>query len=87
MGTEMAWYKYDQFLTKSVDGGYDKIYSPGTAAPHAGIYRCDGCGREIGIAETHILPPQSHHQHTTAQGDIRWRLIVYADHRPESDRK
>jgi hypothetical protein len=26
------------------------------------------------------LPPQNHHQHSAAQGHIRWRMIVYADH-------
>jgi hypothetical protein len=39
-----------------------------------------GCGREIGIAQGHTLPPQNQHEHTPAQGAIRWRLIVYADH-------
>lgn len=77
----MAWFKYDQFLKKSTGDAYDKVLSPGVAAPHAGIYRCDGCGREIGIADGHILPPQTYHQHTAAEGTIRWRLIVYADHR------
>jgi hypothetical protein len=78
----MAYYKYDQFIKKSNAEAYDKVHSPGIQAPHAGIYRCDGCGHEIGIARGHTLPPQGHHQHTTAQGSIRWRLIVYADHQP-----
>ena len=80
----MAWYKYDQYLKKSVGDAYDQDLSPGIAAPHAGIYRCMGCGRELGIAQSHMLPPQNHHQHTAAEGTIRWRLIVYADHRPAS---
>ncbi len=78
----MAWYKYEKFLSKSAGDAYDKIYEPGIAAPFAGIYRCMGCGHEIGIARGHTLPPQNHHQHTTAQGRIRWQLIVYADHEP-----
>ncbi|PWV22291.1 protein L, partial [Cronobacter sakazakii] len=24
------------------------------------------------------IPPQNHHQHTPAQGNIRWQLFVYA---------
>ncbi len=83
----MAWYKYDEYLKKSIGDAYDNEYSPGNSAPHAGIYRCKGCGREIGIAEGHTLPPQTHHTHTTAQGHIKWRLIVYADHRAASEQK
>jgi hypothetical protein len=81
----MAWYKYEQFLKKSPGDAYDHEYSPGIAAPHAGVYRCMGCGREIGIASGHTLPPQSHHSHTEQQGAIRWRLIVWADHRPAGE--
>jgi hypothetical protein len=29
------------------------------------------------------FPPQNHHQHNGSQGQIRWRLIVYADHEPK----
>jgi hypothetical protein len=83
----MAWYKYDQYLKKSTGDAYDKDNSPGVAAPHAGIYRCMGCGRELGIAEGHTLPPQNHHQHTQGEGTIRWRLVVYADHRPGSEQR
>src|SRR6266498_3857635 len=60
----MALYKYSQFLTQSTDSAFDATHSPGVAAPHAGIYRCNACGYEIGIAEGHTLPPQSHHKHS-----------------------
>ncbi|GCD52029.1 hypothetical protein NBRC3188_0726 [Acetobacter pasteurianus NBRC 3188] len=76
----MALYKYSSFVTQSNDTGFDAIHSPGTPAPFAGIYKCAGCGHEIGTAEAHPLPPQNHHQHTVAQGNIRWRLAVYAQH-------
>jgi hypothetical protein len=79
----MALYKYGQYLTQSNDAAFDVEHSPGAVAPYAGIYRCMGCHREIGIAQGHILPPQSHHTHTPQQGHIRWRLIVYADHNPK----
>ncbi len=78
----MAWYKYGNLLKESTGDAYDKVYSPGIAAPHAGIYRCAGCGREIGIASSHTLPPQNHHEHAASQGTIRWQLVCYADHRP-----
>ncbi len=76
----MALYKYGQFLAKSEDAVFDKDYSPGITAPHSGVYRCMGCGREAASTVGHPLPPQNHHQHTQRQGNIRWRLIVYADH-------
>ena len=78
----MAWYKYPAFLKQNPGEVYDKDYPPGVAAPFAGIYRCVGCGREIGIAYGHALPPQTHHQHTAADGAICWQMIVWADHRP-----
>ena len=77
----MAWYKNADFLKKSTGDAYDLEYHPGAEAPHAEIYRCKGCGREIGIASGHTLPPQTHHQHSVGEGAIRWALIVYADHR------
>jgi len=46
-------YKYDQFLTKSDDEKFDKIYEPGTPTPYSGIYRCEGCGKEA----TSVHPP------------------------------
>jgi hypothetical protein len=80
----MAMYKYVQYLTKVDDPIFDEQNHPATAAPRSGIYRCMGCGREASSTEGNPLPPQSHHQHSQAQGPIRWRLIVYADHRPKA---
>jgi hypothetical protein len=74
----MALYKYSQFLTVSQDAAFDSIAGPGTTTPHSGIYRCEGCGKEIAANEGNPLPPQNHHQHGPAQGTIRWRLAVYA---------
>lgn len=73
----MAIYKYDQFFSKSSDVKFDTLHEPGEAAPHPGIYRCEGCAHEISTANGHTLPPQNHHQHTTTQGRIRWRLIAW----------
>lgn len=77
----MALYKYGQYITKSEDASFDAIHKPGQAPPHSGIYRCLGCGREVVAEQNRQLPPQNHHQHTTEQGDVRWQMIVYADHR------
>lgn len=79
----MALYKYDQYLANHSDQIFDVINPPGAAAPRSGIYRCMGCGREVASTEGHPLPPQNHHTHTANQGAIRWRLTVYADHKPK----
>lgn len=76
----MALYKYGEYVGKSDSEAFDKIFSPGQQPAHSGIYRCQGCGREVVGEESRTLPPQNHHQHTQAQGAIRWRLAVYADH-------
>jgi hypothetical protein len=75
----MALYKYASILTLSNSAAFDTIYEPGETTPHSGIYRCEGCAREITHVTGRPLPPQNHHQHTLQQGKIRWRLIVYPD--------
>jgi hypothetical protein len=79
----MATYKYAQFLNRVDNRAFDAVYSPGTVPPFSGIYRCDGCGREVVAEQARQLPPQNHHQHAMAQGAVRWRLILYADHNPK----
>ena len=74
----MALFKYSQYLTKSDDRAFDAIHNPGAATPHSGIYACEGCGHEIASNAGNPLPPQNHHQHSTNQGPIRWRLVLYA---------
>ena len=77
----MAQYKYQQYLQQSNHAAYDTLLEPGTRTENAGIYRCESCGDEIGIAKGHILPPQNHHQHSPGSGPIRWKLIVFAQQR------
>ena len=79
----MAGYKYDQYIHQMNDTAFDGEHTPGTSTPLSGIYRCLGCGREDVSTQGHPLPPQNHHQHTQAQGRIRWRLAVWADHQPK----
>jgi hypothetical protein len=80
----MAIYKYSQYLRQAQDEIFDQENGPGTAAPRSGIYRCSGCNREVASNEGQPLPPQNHHQHSSQQGSVRWRLAVYADHRGQS---
>ena len=80
----MATYKYAQFIVHNTSAAFDTAYHAGAVTPHSGIYRCEGCGREVISTQSHPLPPQNHHQHAPNQGTIRWRLIVYADHQPKA---
>ena len=72
----MALYKYPQLLSPINHAEFDKFYAPGAFVAWSGIYRCEGCGKEVVHTIGHPLPPQNHHQHTPAQGYIRWRLVV-----------
>jgi len=72
----MAQYKYGVFLKLNQSADFDTIHKAGETTPYSGIYRCEGCGQEVISVHDHPLPPQNHHQHTQAQGHIRWQLIV-----------
>lgn len=72
----MAYYKYGNHFKQIDHENFDKDRDPGTETPDAGIYRCTGCGDEIGIAKGHKLPPENHHQHTNRSVPIKWRLLV-----------
>lgn len=75
----MAQYKHGQYLTRSDSSAFDIKHAPGASAPNPGVYRCAGCGHEIGIAKGHNLPPQNHHQHTLSTVKIEWQLLVFAE--------
>ena len=77
----MARYKYADFLQTAMDSEFDAIFTPGQSAEHAGIYRCEGCGREVASNVGSPLPPLNHHQHTPREGPVRWRMTVYAETR------
>jgi hypothetical protein len=74
--TEVALYKYQSLFAHFDNAEFDKLYEPGMFSAWSGIYRCEGCGREAVHTIGRPLPPQNHHQHTVAQGRIRWRLVV-----------
>jgi hypothetical protein len=74
----MSWYIKSSVLVES-DGDkawWKNEYRPSDTVPVSGIYRCMGCKREITSNENEPFPPQNHHQHTTSQGSIRWKLNV-----------
>lgn len=72
----MAYYKYSAAIQLHQDELFDKLHTPGMQVPHSGIYRCAGCAKEIAANAPDPFPPQNHHQHSQAQGTIRWQLTV-----------
>jgi hypothetical protein len=74
----MAHYKYAQFLAKVEGAAYDTLWKPGEIAVNSGIYRCEACGHEDACNKGNPLPPQNHAQHDPKQGQIKWRLVVFA---------
>lgn len=74
----MVLYKYAKFLTATEYAVFDVLEHPGSPTPHSGVYRCEVCGREVASNEGELLPADNHHQHAPNQGEIRWRLAVYA---------
>lgn len=79
----MAFYKSGSYLQLINDSSFDAEHRPGSTTPFSGIYRCMGCGREMVSEADKPFPSQNYHQHAPAQGAIRWKLIVFADHRPK----
>jgi hypothetical protein len=63
----MACYKYSHYLTNLSDPRFDSAHPPETAAPDTGIYKCQGCGKEVVAVAGDPLPASSHHQHSLAQ--------------------
>lgn len=77
----MSWYVDDSKLNVGDKkfAWWTTTYHAGEEVPVSGIYRCLGCGREDACNHGDPFPPQNHHQHTPAQGQIRWRLNVRAN--------
>lgn len=74
----MAWYKDGRNLIQSTSthSHWVNDYGPGSEVPLSGIYKCNGCKKEITSNSGDPFPPQNHHQHSVGQGAIRWKLIV-----------
>lgn len=73
----MAKYYDAGNFTQSNDPLFGRVFEPGEQIPKGGMCKCTGCGREIGIAQFHSLPPQNHHQHSSFLIPIRWKLIAF----------
>lgn len=74
----MAWYKDDKVVVVTTGTGahWTTQYGPADKVPVSGIYKCTGCKKEVTSNENDPFPPQNHHQHSSAQGAIRWKLVV-----------
>lgn len=72
----MALYKNANYVKSSTGSEFDSTHNPGANTPYSGIYRCEGCGKEIASNAGNPLPPQNHHQHSSTSVAIKWRLIV-----------
>ncbi len=79
----MALYKALMYIGHTQDVSFDKMHGAGATAPLSGIYRCMGCGREVVSEAGKMLPLRDHHEHAPQQGNIVWRLVVWADDRPK----
>jgi hypothetical protein len=81
----MAYYKYTNDLHQDKGDAYDVVHKPGETTPHSGIYRCNSCGVEIVSESGKTFPPTRacslHHPSGHAPGEVRWKLLVWADHR------
>jgi hypothetical protein len=75
---QMAAYKYAYFLTQTTNSRFDRVTAAGRSSPHAGIYRCQGCGEEVAVGQGAALPASDHHSHRDGQGRVRWRLAIAA---------
>ena len=72
----MALYQSSSHLRQFTHAEFDKEFEPSATVAWSGIYRCQGCGREVVHTNGKPLPPQNHHQHSSSQGRIRWKLVV-----------
>lgn len=74
----MAWCTRNSVIENVAGDGshWTTIYNPSEAVPVSGIYKCLGCKKEITSNKGDKFPPQNHHQHSTAQGKIQWKLNV-----------
>ena len=77
----MAYYKYIHFLEPENGPEYDNSYEAGRTAAFSGVYHCEGCGTSVTAFYSLPLPMHDHHQHSTQQGRIRWRLVVKSHYR------
>ena len=73
---QVAIYKHPHLLNQSSNRRFDTVRGAGAKAPASGIFRCQGCGREVIASKGEPLPRLDHHQHPAQLGNVRWRLAV-----------
>lgn len=77
----MAYYtdnsSFDKITNPSETWG--KIFGPADTVPASGIYRCIGCKKEVTSNKGDKFPPQNHHQHSAAAGEVRWKMNVWTN--------
>ena len=78
----MTLFRRSNDIEVSISPAFDKEYKPGETPIRPGIYRCAGCGCEAIADASKPLPLDQHSRHLPAQGTIRWRLAVAAQHEP-----
>ena len=54
----MALYKYANYLTRSEHQAFDTLHKPGAGTPSSGVYRCEGCTKEVASNAGNPLPPE-----------------------------
>ncbi|MDD2700640.1 MAG: hypothetical protein PHH36_05315 [Sideroxydans sp.] len=74
----MSWYTKNSVIdnVKGEGAHWTTTYNPSDAVPVSGIYKCLACKKEVTSNKGDKFPPQNHHQHTTAQGKIQWKLNI-----------
>jgi hypothetical protein len=81
-GRFVTLFRRSNDVEVSMSPEFDQEYGPGETPFHTGIYRCKGCGCEIVAEASKPFPAEQHPRHSPAQGTIRWRLAVAAQHEP-----
>lgn len=81
----MPNFKDSRWFQQNSSPDFDKLYHPGTPAPHSGIYRCENCGFEADSTAGSPLPParvctQHGPQWKCSHGVVQWRLVAAAIH-------
>lgn len=71
-------YVQEDVITGVEEFIWDSEWEIGESVPLSGIYRCNGCGREITSNIGDPFPPQNKHQHPE-NCKVAWKLIVRTD--------
>ena len=76
----MTLFRRSNDIEVSISPEFDKEYKPGETPKHSGIYRCRGWGVKSLPRPQSRSRSEQHPRHAPANGIIRWRLAVAAQH-------